>query len=320
MADLPADRVTPGEPPFSKVGVDYFGPLVVKRGRTEYKRYGCLFTCLVTRAVHIEVAHTLESDSFIQALQRFIARRGEPKEIRSDNGSNFVGARKELSAAIKEWNREHKIEDYLTQRHIRWVFNTPAASHMGGVWERQIRTVRSVILSLGQQQMLSDESLCTLLCNVEGIINGRPLTKLSEDPDDPRPLTPNHLLLLREGPTLPPGKFVIQDVYRRKWRQVQYLADVFWKRWLKEYLPSLQERQKWLEPKRNLQPGDLVLMVSENTHRNQWPLGLVVQAYPGKDGLVRSIQVKTQTGVYERPATKVCLLEANLASESIQAT
>ena len=133
------------------------------------------------------------------------------------------------------------------------------------MWERQIRTIRSLILGLGGQQRLTDESLSTLMCNIESIVNGRPLTKLSEDPADPRPLTPNHLLLLRAGPSLPPGKFVVQDVYRRRWRQVQYLSDLFWSRWLKEYLPSLQERQKWLKPSRNLQPGDLVMMLTEKT-------------------------------------------------------
>ena len=310
MANLPSDRVTPGDPPFTKVGVDYFGPMIVKRGRTEYKRYGCLFTCLVTRAVHIEIAHSLDTDSFVHALQRFIARRGEPNEIRSDNGTNFVGAKKELAAAIKEWNQD-QIHSYLLQKNITWIFNPPGASHMGGVWERMIRTVRSLMVSLGQEQKMTDECLCTLMCNIESIINGRPLTKLSEDPTDPRPLTPNHLLLLRAGPTLPPGKFVVQDLYRRRWKQVQYLADLFWKRWLKEYLPLLQERHKWLEQRPNLQPGDLVLVVSDDTARNCWPLGLVVETYPSGDGLVRSVRVKTQTGLYVRPVTKICLLEAS---------
>ena len=231
MAVLPTVRVTPTEPPFTRVGVDYFGPFMVKRARGEQKRYGCLFTCLTTRAIHLEVAHTLDTDSFINAPQRFIARRGRPSEIRSANGTNFVGGVQELRRAMNEWNK--KISDHLLQKNVKWIFNPPGASHMGGVWERQIRTVRSVLNSVLSQQAPDDEGLMTLFCCVESIVNGRPITKLSNDPKDPLPLTPNHLLLLRAGPSLPPGAFVKQDVYRHRWRQVQYLSDVFWSRWLK---------------------------------------------------------------------------------------
>ena len=311
MANLPKDRVTPNQPPFTYVGVDYFGPLVVKRARSEVKRNGCLFTCLTSRAVHLEVAHSLDTDSFINALQRFTARHGKPKEMRSDNGTNFIGAKRELQRAVNDWNQQ-RIADHLLQQDTQWIFNPPAASHMGGIWERQIRTVRSILVSLAGQQLLDDEGLSTLLCIVEGIINGRPLTKLSDDPRDLLPLTPNDLLLLRSGPTLPPGHFTKQDAYRRRWRQVQYLADVFWTRWVKEYLPSLQQRQKWLHPTRNFQPGDLVLIFHENTPRCQWPLGLVTEAYAGADGLVRVVQVKTHSRTYTRPIHKLCLLEGSL--------
>ena len=308
MSDLPADRVEAGQAPFSFVGVDMFGPFMVKRARSVVKRYGCLFTCLSIRAIHVEICHSLDTDSFLNALQRFICRRGTPIEVRSDNGTNFVGGNRELRQAIMEWN-QNKIHDYLLQREIPWIFNPPSASHFGGVWERQIRTVRSVLSSLLNQQVLTDEGLQTLMCIVEAIINGRPITRLSDDPRDLSPLTPNHLLLLRSGPSLPPGQFTEQDIYRRRWRQIQYLADIFWKRWLKEYLPSLQARQKWTDPKRNIRIGDLVLVKNETTPRHQWPLGLVVDTHPGKDGRVRSARVKTQTGLYLRPIDKLCLLE-----------
>ena len=314
MADLPESRVTPDEPPFSRVGVDYFGPFMIKRARSELKRYGCLFTCLATRAIHLEVSNTLNTDSFINALQRFIARRGEPAEIRSDNGTNFVGGLQELRKAVSEWNQQ-RIADHLLQHNVRWIFNPPGASHMGGVWERQIRTIRSVLNGVTSLQLLDEEGLTTLFCTVEAIINGRPITKLSNDPKDPLPLTPNHLLLLRSGSVLPPGVFVKEDLYRRCWRQVQYLADQFWARWVKEYLPSLQQRQKWILPKRNLEEGDLVLILHEKTPRNSWPLGLITHTYPGPDGLVCTVQVKTASGVFDRPADKMCLLEANLVKQ-----
>ena len=138
MADLPQDRLTPA-PPFTYVGIDYFGPYFVKQGRKEYKRYGALFTCLVSRAVHIEIAHSLETDSFLNALRHFIARRGPVHELRCDNDTNFVGAKAELRKAIEEMDHD-EITEKLRQQQIDWKFNPPTARHMGGVWERQIRT------------------------------------------------------------------------------------------------------------------------------------------------------------------------------------
>ena len=162
MADLPFDRVTPDMPPFTFVGVHFFGPILVKIGRSEVKIYGCLFTCLTVRAVHIEVAHSLDSDSFINALQRFTCRRGQVLEIRSDNGTNFVGGERELREAAQLWNRS-KIQEHLRQKEIIWRFNPPTASHMGGTWERQIRTIRKILSTLVKQQRLNDESLSTLM-------------------------------------------------------------------------------------------------------------------------------------------------------------
>ncbi|XP_064621732.1 uncharacterized protein LOC135484315 [Lineus longissimus] len=311
MADLPSDRVASPRAAFCHVGLDYFGPFQVKRGRSMVKRYGCIFTCLTTRAIHIEVAENLTTDSFINALQRFVSRRGMPIRIRSDNGTNFVGAQKELKKAIREWNLS-RIEEYMRQREITWVFNPPAASHMGGVWERQIRSVRKVLDGIIKQQNLTDDTLHTMMCLVEAIINGRPLTKLSDDPDDLQPITPNHLLLLRPGTCQPPGLFDEADLYRRKWKQVQYLADLFWRRWTKEYLTALQERQKWCHASQNLKPDDLVLIVDDNAHRNSWLLGRVIETYPGKDNLVRSAKIKTHHNELTRPVTKLCLLESSV--------
>ena len=143
MAALPYHRVTPDKPPFTFVGVDCFGPFTIKRGRSLVKRYGVLFTCLTMRAVHIEVVHSLDTSSFMNALRRFIARRGQPEIIRSDNGTNFVSAEKEISNAINDWNQE-TIHQFLLLQNVKWLFNPPAGSHHGGIWERCIRTARKI--------------------------------------------------------------------------------------------------------------------------------------------------------------------------------
>lgn len=145
---------------------------------------------------------------------------------------------------------------------------------MGGAWERLIRSVRRTLIGLITQQTMSDDTLTTLMCLVESIINSRPLTTVSDDPNDFEPLTPNHLLLLRPKPLFPPGVFDPKDSFvRKRWRQVQYLANVFWHRWLKEYLPLIQLRPKWRERKQNLRVGDVVLIVDYSAPRNLWQIG-----------------------------------------------
>lgn len=314
MADLPEDRLTPDDPPFTSVGIDFFGPMYVKRGRSVLKHYGCLFSCLTMRATHIEVAESLNTDSFINALRRFISRRSRAKIIRSDNGTNLSSGEKEIRNAIEAWNNQ-KIEKFLQQRNIQWIFNPPGASHMGGVWERVIRSVRKVLRCLVKEQLLSGEALRTLMAEVESILNGRPLTPSSDDPTDLEALTPNHLLLLRPNCNIPPGIFSKDDLYcSRRWKQIQYLTNVFWKRWLSEYLPTLQERQKWVRPSRNFTTGDLVLVVDEKVHRGQWPLGRIVKVHTGRDGLVRSAEIATKSTTLTRPITKLCFLEQGISS------
>ena len=166
--------------------------------------------------------------------------------------------------------------------------------------------------AITKEQLLDDEGLNTLMCEVEAIVNGRPLTKLSDDPRDLEPLTPNHLLLLRSGSKLPPGIFTQEDCCStRRWYQVQYLANVFWRRWIREYLPSLQERQKWNKTRRNLEVGDIVLILDEKTPRCSWPLGRVLEVHTNRrDGLVRSVKVKTTSTVLVRPVDKIIFLES----------
>ena len=196
MGSLPGARLEAYYPPFTFTGVDLFGPLTVKWGRGTAKRWGCLFTCLTTRAVHLEVTPSLETDDFIMVLRQFISRRGPPKEIWSDRGTNFVGANRELKEAIARWIEE-TIERQLQQKGIRWVFQPPAAPHMSGVWERLVQITRKHLKTVAGDGLLSDVELRTLLAEVESIVNNRPITAVSDDPDDCSALTPNHFLLQR---------------------------------------------------------------------------------------------------------------------------
>ena len=230
MANLPHDRITPSKPPFTYVGVDFFGPFEVKQGRSRVKRYGCLFTCLVVRAVHLEIAHSLDTDSMIIALRRFISVRGRPEEIRSDQGTNFTSSDKEMKRIMSAID-EHKVNKFCLQRDIRWLFNPPAAIHMGSAWERMIRPIRRILKATLKEQLVNDEVLSTVMAEAVYIINSRPLTRNSHSHLDDQPLTPNHLLHLRPSAGLSPGIFNKYDLLcRRAWRQAQYLSDVFWRR------------------------------------------------------------------------------------------
>lgn len=177
MADIPSERLVADKPPFTNVGLDYFGPFEVKRGRSTVKRYGVIFTCMTSRAVHLEVACSLDTDACINAIRRFLCRRGQVEHIRSDNGTNLVGAERELRQALSTLE-QRQIHQALMKRGVHWSFNPPTASHHGGFWERLIRTVRHVLCSVLKQQTLDDECLNTVFCEVESIINSRPITSV----------------------------------------------------------------------------------------------------------------------------------------------
>ena len=304
MADLPEERIKVGEKAFTHTGVDYFGPFYMKRGRSLAKKYGVVFTCLAIRAVHIEIADILSTDSFLCALRRFIARRGDVRSLRSDQGTNFVGAAKELRQEVAKLKQhEDRIQEAALHLRIEWRFNPPHASHFGGVWERQIRTIRKILNSLLTQQSFTEETLQTLLCEVEAIMNNRPLTPVAVDALDELPLTPNHLLLLR-CIRFPPSDTVFD--HRKSWRQAGYLADQFWRRWRKEYIPLLQQRPgPTARSRTNVTKGDIVLLVDESVPRGVWPMGRVEEVYVGTDGRVRSVRVRARGTAFERPITKI---------------
>ena len=308
MADLPLARLAAAEPPFTHTGVDYFGPLLIKQGRSEVKRYGCLMTCMTVRAVHLELAADLTTSSFLNALRRFVARRGTVKHLYSDNGSNFVGAEKILRDNIKCWNQK-QIYEYLRQQEIQWHFNPPTASHMGGAWERMVGLVKRILGVLLPRRLLNDDLLQTLLLEVEAIVNSRPLTDVVLEPGSDLPLTPNHLLRLNPCIGLPILLTGEKDLYaQQRYRVVQYIADEFWRRWIVEYPRTLFTRRKWFTRSRNVRCGDIVLLSDVSTPRGDWPLGKIVRVYPDKNGIVRIVDVKSQSGVLRRPVSKLCVI------------
>lgn len=250
MADLPPERLA-ATPPFTYSGMDCFGPFYVKEGRKELKRYGLLFTCMCSRAVHIEALTDLSSDSFLNALRCFISIRGNVRQLHSDQGTNFVGAKREFQELMKG-----STEERMKELGCSFIFNPPSSSHMGGVWERQIRTVRSVLTAILDQsgRALDSSSLRTFMYEAMAIVNSRPLTSENlNDPLAPEPLTPNHILTMKsEIIAPPPGEFSGEDLYlRKRWKRVQYLANEFWRRWRKEYVLNLQQREKWYKNRRN---------------------------------------------------------------------
>ena len=316
MADLPLDRLSM-DPPFTHVGVDVFGPWTVSARRTrgghaESKRWAVLFTCLSVRAIHLEVIESMDSSSFINALRRFLAIRGPVKHIRSDRGTNFIGACKELG--IPSNVDEDMVKRYLSEKGCTWTFNPPHASHMGGAWERMIGITRRILDSMllqSQTSRLTHEVLTTFMAEVMAIVNNRPVVPVSTDAEDPFILSPATLLTQKTGPHLiPPGDN--KNLHKRQWRQVQSLADTFWDRWRKQYLSTLQARRKWTSDKPNITPGSVVLMRDSQSKRNDWPMGVISQVFPSKDGRVRKVEVKIyrQDGpkLYLRPVTEVVLL------------
>jgi hypothetical protein len=316
MADLPIERFST-EGPFTYTGLDMFGPFYIKDGRKENKRFVALFTCMSSRAIHLESTFRIDTDSFIQALRRFIARRGAVREIISDNGKNFVGTENEFKKAFKEMDHT-KICSFLVSESCDWIVwkkNPPTASHMGGVWERQIRSVRSVLTSLliEHSQRLNDESFRTILTEAECIVNSSPLSVDSLSDPESLPISPMNILTLKTKVVLPPpGVFQKDDVYcRKRWRHVQHLANEFWTKWRKEFLSNLQTRQKWVEAKRNFCINDVVLIKDGDLPRNQWPLARIINTFPDtNDGLVRQVQLHVPTSKSKllRPIHKLILL------------
>ncbi|XP_041841884.1 uncharacterized protein LOC121640249 [Melanotaenia boesemani] len=309
MSDLPVSRLRLHQPVFFSTGIDCFGPMQVKIGRRSEKRWGLLCKCLTTRAVHIEVLSSISTDSFLMALRRFISRRGKPAEILCDQGTNFRGGDRELQEAF---NALHpSLQAQLAEYQLKFRFNPPSAPHFGGSWEREIRSIKAALTSTLGCQVVTAEVLQTVLIEIEGILNSKPLGYVSSDLADPDPITPNLLLMGRPDPSLPQVTYHDSELIgRRHWRTCQVLSDRFWTQFLRHYLPTLQTRSKWLKDTSPIRVGTVVMIVDPQLPRASWPLGEVNKVFPGTDGLIRSAEVKVKDRTYVRPVSRLVRLPA----------
>lgn len=304
MSDLPSFRVNQVKP-FSKVGVDFGGPFRIRlgprRGGKIDKAYLCLFVCLATKAVHLEVVSTLSTDGFLAALRRFVARRGRCNVIHADCGTNFVGARTQLMSLMQHASKSEKI-------HFK--FNSPSAPHFGGVWEIQIKAAKSLLFRVVGDQVLSFEELTTLFTQIEAVLNSRPLYSISSDPNDLSVLTPGHFLTLEPLTAVPDEDLSSVNLNRlSRWQLLQSIHQNFWFRWKNEYLNSLTQRAKWTNNSQPLKIGSVVIIKDDNRVPLQWPLARVLDLLPGADGIARIALVKlSNQHVVKRPLVKLCPL------------
>lgn len=315
MGDLPAVRITQAKP-FLHTGVDYAGPFYVsssrRRGVRPQKAYICIFVCLAVKAIHLEVASDLTTKVFLMAFKRFISRRGPCQTLYSDNGTNFIGARSQLNEIydlIQSDNYQEEIGTELAGKGIEWKFNPPSAPHFGGLWESNVKAVKTHLQKVTGNQILSYEEFSTVISQIEALLNSRPLCVLSSDPSEPTALTPAHFLNQQQLQQLPAVNFNEDNINRlTRYQLLDHMVQAFWKRWHLEYLHSLQSREKWNTPNNPIQLGSIVLIMKDNSPPLHWPLDIVEKLHPGPDNVTRVVTIRTSKGTFKRPVVKLCPL------------
>ena len=305
MGNLPNIQTSGPLQAFTHTGVDYAGPFLVKmgRGRSQEKRYIAVFSCLQTRACHLEVVRSLDVEGMKMALARFCHRRGRPTLILSDNGSNFVATDRELREALRDLDQAN-ITAGLAIQGIRWQFNPPRAPHFGGVFERVVGALKKALQSVLYKASLTDEELQTAVTQAEGMLNTRPLTVMSADTDDLTPLTPLHFVVGHVNvatalETAADSESTPVHPYHR-WKVIQQLLRDVWKRWLREMVSAMNIMTKWRRQSGTVEIGDVFLVMDDALPRYRWPLGRVKATFPGKDGIVRIVDIQVNGKKYRR--------------------
>lgn len=295
MGNHPIDRLAFKKKAFHHTGIDYFGPMMTTVGRRREKRWGVLFTCLTTRAVHLEVAYDLTGEACVRCIENFVNRRGKVQAMRSDNATNFVWAAKEL-------------------KDITWKFNAPAAPHQGGAWERLVASVKKALSQMEMPERVADDQLQNFLIKAEALINARPLTEVPIHPHQPA-LTPNHFIFGSSNGQLGDvdnaaeweegSQRIYQDLLVQRHEHQEALHH-FWERWQKEYLPLIAARKKWTRKTEPLKKGDLVFICDPTG----WLRGVVEEALMDPETeQVREVIVRCVNRNYRRPATKVAKIK-----------
>lgn len=313
IGPLHATRVAFDQKPFSYVGVDCFGPILVRERRNEVKRWGVIFTCLTFRAIHLEVVNDLSSNQILLALRRLIARRGPLKKLFSDNGTNFVGAARVLQTEARE-AQQCLGEDTAQTLRVPWSFIPAYSPWMGGAWERLIGYVKRCINFTLRGETPTDDVLTNWLIEAELLANKRPLTHTPVDPDDEEPLTPNLALFgsshLAQAEAMPEDANQFARFSRKR---VTHLTLKFQKRWEREFLPTIVRNDQGRKPQRNVELGDVVMVTEGEVDRRRWKLGRITRIHPTGDGVTRIVDVKLGNGEvkHKRAVGNLAVLELN---------
>ncbi|XP_011883306.1 PREDICTED: uncharacterized protein LOC105570566 [Vollenhovia emeryi] len=313
MSQLPMARVTPARP-FAHTGVDYAGPIQLKtwkgRGAKVHKGWMCVFVCMTTSAVHLEVVSDYSTDGFLATYRRFSSRRGPAEVLYSDCGTNFVGADTALKKLFKDSSKEFKdLTATLSTKETSWRFNSPSSPHMGGKWEAVVKSIKFHLRRTIGETPLTFEEFSTLLTQIEAVLNSRPLEPLSDDPDDLSALTPGHFLVGSALNAIPePSLIDISTSRLSRWQLIQQRVQQFWSQWSSHYLQRQQAISKWHHPTNDITVGSLVLLTDERMPPSKWPLARVLELHPGKDGLTRIVTIKTATTTLTRPIVKLAPL------------
>lgn len=311
MGNLPATRVQLTSP-FQVVGVDYAGPIfsASKKGRgcTLTKVYIAIFVCFSVKAVHLELVSNLTTDGYMAALHRFVSRRGLPSDIYSDNGTQFVGAYNELKRFLA--SNSIQISDRASRDNINFHFVPPYSPHFAGLAEAAVKSTKHHLVRVLGNSHLTFEELCTVLFQIESILNSRPITPLSSDPNDLEALTPGHFIIGRPLTAVPQSDYSDINMNRlNRYQRTQQLQQHFWSRWSKEYVSELQQRQKWNLHTDNVLTKDIMVLIKDdNAPPMKWKLGRIVATYPGSDGICRVADVRTSAGIVRRNFKRICPL------------
>ena len=313
MGDLPTHRVNPALC-FINTGLDYAGPIQLKRGNprrpTITKGYLAVFICLATKAIHIEVVSDQSTSTLIAALKRFCSIRGLPKNIYSDNGSNFVGARHELHDLylfLQLPSTNDALRSSLMSDRIAWHTIPQRAPHFGGIWEAAVKSSKHLLRRVVGGVRLYYEELVTITHQISACLNSRPYLALDcQEPGGELPLTPGHFLIGRPLRAYPEEPEQADLSLTNRWQLCKAIVQEFWDSWAKSYLSSLQKRKKWTKPTPNISIGDLVMMLDESNpsaHPQQkristWRFGRVTAVHPGSDGLVRAASVEIASAIF----------------------